>query len=291
MDLDKWTSQGALICAAADAAAPRRYGWDVSRLLKPLSRKLARVLQATASLSRTATDAVLPPLCPISGARVAEAGMLSPEGWTQVHFIADPVCAQCGAPFALDYGAGAICPACVADPPRYDAARAAVVYDDVTAPLFNAFKHGDRTELAPMFAIWVARAGSGFCSSGALLAPVPLHRRRLIARRYNQAALLAHGVAQRLNAPLNPALLVRRRATKPQQSLSPERRRRNVAGAFTVHPDARAAVRGAHIVLVDDVLTTGATLSACASALKRAGAPRVDALVAARVVSAPANAI
>jgi ComF family protein len=231
-----------------------------------------------------ALDLILPPQCPVTGERVAAPGLLSPAAWAKLQFIDDPVCARCGAPFASDYGEGATCAACIAAPPSFGRARAAVVYDDASHRLVVGFKHSDRTELTRLFGAWLARAGAPLIGADTILIPAPLHWRRLAARRYNQAALLAAAVAQATGARVIFDGLRRMRPTPPQQSLSADARRRNVAGAFAARPERAAAITGAHIVLIDDVLTTGATLSACARALNKAGAASVDALVLARVV-------
>ena len=259
--------------------------------LDQLEARLRRVRCFAKSFGRAGLDAVLPPLCPVTEERLAAPGLLSAAGWAQIQFIAEPYCDQCGVPFATDYGAGAVCPSCLAEPPSFDAARAGVVYHGPAARLIVSFKHSDRTELAPLLAAWVVLAAREMDLSTAILSPVPLHRRRLLGRRFNQAALLAKEAGARLGVPVDLSLLRRRRATPAQQRLSKDARRRNVAGAFEVPDEKRALVEGAHIALVDDVLTTGATLSACARALRRAGAARVDALAAARVVSAPGNVI
>lgn len=229
-------------------------------------------------------DLVLPPTCPVTGERIERPGFLSASGWAQLQFIDDPLCAQCGAPFAHDHGEGALCAACIAEPPAYDRARAAVVYDEASHRLIVGFKHADRTDLAPLFAGWLARAGAPLIREGTIIAPTPLHPRRLLARRYNQAAILASALSRRTGAALLLDGLERRRATPPQKNLSAEARRRNVAGAFAVREARAAAVKGAHILLVDDVLTTGSTLSACARAFTKAGAASVDALVLARAL-------
>ncbi|GAB4517942.1 MAG: ComF family protein [Amphiplicatus sp.] len=236
-------------------------------------------------------DLLLPPQCPITGERVAAPNLLSAKGWAQLKFIDDPVCARCGIPFAHDYGPSAQCAACIAAPPAFDSARAAVVYDDASHRLVVGFKHSDRTELAPLFARWLARAGAPLIRKETIIVPTPLHPRRLLARRYNQAGLLAAGLARATGAAYAPELLRRVRATPPQKNLSAEGRRRNVQGAFAAPEAHRAALAGAHVLVIDDVLTTGATLSACARALKRAGAARVDALALARVVRAGKDAI
>ena len=147
------------------------------------------------------------------------------------------------------------------------------------------FKHGERTDFVPAFAAWLQRAGASLLAEADLLAPVPLHRWRLLARRYNQAALLARALGRRCGMPVLPDALVRTRATASQGAMvSARARRRNVLAAFAVRPGARAAIEGRRIVLVDDVMTTGATLDSAARALLRGGAAEVRALVLARVV-------
>jgi len=219
-------------------------------------------------------------------------GALGPQAWAAAHFIEAPYCGRCGAPYGAQYGDDLECISCIASPPDFDSARAALVYDDATHGLIVGFKHGDRTELAPMFAGWMARAGSDLLSDATIIVPAPLHRRRLFSRRYNQSALLAREIARLSRTALSIGEFVRVRSTPPQKDLSASARRRNVAGAFGFRDDrARETFSGAHVVLVDDVMTTGATLCAAARALKRAGAGRVDALVLARVVKGGSGAI
>jgi ComF family protein len=157
-------------------------------------------------------------------------------------------------------------------------------YDEGARPLILRFKHADRTEAAPAFARWMARSGAALLEDCDLIAPVPLHRWRLLRRRYNQAALLALELSRLADRPAVPDLLERRRNTPSQGRMSRSQRALNVRGAFAVAPRHRERVRGARVLLVDDVLTTGATLEACARALKRAGAARVEVLTLARVV-------
>jgi ComF family protein len=159
-----------------------------------------------------------------------------------------------------------------------------LIYDDVSRGLVLGFKHADRTHAAPAYARWMARAGAELLTTADVIAPVPLHWSRLMARRYNQAALLGNALARLAGAPSVPDLLIRRRRTLSQGRLSRSERLRNVAGAFAVNRARLALVRGRRIVLVDDVLTTGATVSACAAVLRRAGAASVEVLALARVV-------
>ena len=164
-------------------------------------------------------------------------------------------------------------------------ARSLFRYDDASKPLILAFKHGDRLDHAPAFARWLERTGQPLFSDAELLVPVPLHRWKLWKRRYNQAAIIAEGLSKITGLPHDPLVLEKRRATKSQGEMpSAKARRRNVLNAFQVPHEKAERVRARNVLLIDDVFTTGATLNACARALKRAGAARVDALTLARVV-------
>jgi ComF family protein len=224
---------------------------------------------------RLALDAVLPPRCISCGEIVGANGTLCSACWRGVTFIAPPFCARCGLPFPHD-GTG-ICAACAARPPHYARARAVLRYDEASRALVIAFKHADKTHTAPAYGAWMRRAGAELLDDADLLVPVPLHWSRLFRRRYNQAALLAYAIDRRRVAP---DLLVRRRATPSQGHLGRLARARNVAAAFALRRDAD--VGGKRLVLVDDVMTTGATVGECARVLQRAGAARVDVLTLAR---------
>jgi ComF family protein len=174
----------------------------------------------------------------------------------------------------------------ITDPPAYHRARAAVRYDDVARTLVHALKYGDRLDLAPTMGRWMARAGGELLAEADALIPVPLHWRRLWARRFNQSALLAKTIAEESGVAVADGVLKRVKATAQQVGLSQVERAENVQGAFRVAPDRRAEIAGRRVVLLDDVLTSGATSDACARALLRAGARNVDVLVFARVVDA-----
>jgi ComF family protein len=206
--------------------------------------------------------------------------------WGKITFLDGPGCSCCGIPFPVDLGeAGGLCAACHARRPAFDTARAILAYDAHSRAAVLALKHADRLDLVPGFARWLARAGRPALADADLVVPVPLHRRRLWLRRYNQAAELARRLAREGQLPADPFALVRTRATPSQGAMASARaRRRNVLAAFKVPEPAR--VKGRRILLIDDVLTTGATAESCARALKRAGAAKVHVLALARVVRA-----
>ena len=227
-------------------------------------------------------DLVLPPRCLSCGVTVASLGTLCPGCWRAITFLGAPCCACCGVPFDFDLGATGLCGACAAHQPPFDRARAVMRYDESSRQLVLALKHGDRLHLAPALAQWMRRAGDALLAEADLLVPVPLHWTRLFARRYNQAAVLALALSKAGGPPVLADALIRRRRTPSQGMKNAVARRRNVAGAFALH--RKDAVKGKRIVLIDDVLTTGATVEECARVLKRGGAAKVEVLTLARVV-------
>ena len=229
-------------------------------------------------------DLLFPPLCIGCRGAVGQAGFCA-ACWSAITFLDGPGCACCGLPFAVALEDDTLCAGCLAQPPAFDKARAILAYDDKSRGAILALKHADRLDLVPGFARWLSRVGRGALENSDLVIPVPLHPSRLWRRRYNQAAELARRLARDWNLAYAPAALLRSRATQSQGAMpSAKARRRNVLKAFQV-PDP-AMVAGKRVLLLDDVLTTGATAEACARALKRAGAARVHVLVLARVVKA-----
>ena len=227
-----------------------------------------------------------PPQCPLTGESVARNGELTGQAWYALTFLDAPWCAACGLPFPYPGASGsaalAQCAGCIAKPPVFDAARAPLAYDEISKRLVLGFKHGGRRELIDRFGQWMALAGASELAQADALVPVPLHWRRLFARRYNQSALLAGAMSRVTGLPVLADALLRARATPSQAGQSAGSRRRNVAGAFrVVQPDR---VRDKSLVLVDDVFTTGATVNACARQLKRAGAISVYVMTLCRVV-------
>lgn len=231
-------------------------------------------------------DGVLPPRCLATGEIVDRQGQISAPAWNAISFITPPHCAQCGLPFAFELAQGQdfSCAACLAAAPAFDRARAVFQYDDASREMILAFKHGDRMEGAPAFAAWMTRAGAELLADADLIVPVPLHRKRLFQRRYNQSAVLAQALARLSGVPAAVDVLVRTRHTPPMGGLSRDARQRNLLGAIAVRPGRAARVDGRKLLLIDDVLTTGATAQACARSLREAGAARVDVLCLARVV-------
>ena len=243
----------------------------------------ARLTGALRGAGRVVLDAALPPLCPACRKPVAEDGGLCPGCWSQLSFITPPYCERLGIPFAYDPGPGVLSMQAIADPPAYERARAAVRYDEIARTLVHALKYGDRLDLAPTLGRWMVQAGGPLLAEADALVPVPLHWRRLWWRRFNQSAALAEVIAARVKLPVAHAL-ARVKATRQQVGLTASERALNVQGAFRVREQARAEVKGRRFVLVDDVLTSGATIDACSRVLLRAGAAAVDVLVFARVV-------
>ena len=245
----------------------------------------ARIAQFGRSALGVALDAALPPLCASCRTPLGNPGGLCAACWSRVSFIAPPYCERLGIPFTYDPGPGILSMEAIADPPAYGRARAAVRYDDIARDLVHRLKYGDRLDLATAMGQWMARAGRALLDDADALVPVPLHWRRLWGRRFNQAAVLARAVASESRVPVLIAALRRRRATPQQVGLSRSARAVNVQGAFAVTQVGKSAIYGKRLVLVDDVLTSGATVDACARALLRAGARNVDVLVFARVVA------
>lgn len=237
-----------------------------------------------AHFARRLLDILIPPRCLRCGSITDMPGALCPDCWESVTFLAEPHCSCCGTPFDIDLGPDALCASCAGKHPRFDRARSVFRYDEASRALVLRFKHADRTGGAATFARWMARAGAVLIADADLIIPVPLHPLRLLKRRYNQAALLGWDLAKLSGKPCRVDVLARIRHTKPQGHMGRTGRSRNLRGAFAVKKPA--AVEGKRVLLIDDVLTSGATLSECCRQLKGAGAVGVDVLTLARVVRA-----
>jgi ComF family protein len=237
-------------------------------------------------VGRTVLDLVLPPRCLACGAITGMPDGLCGRCWSAVAFFAPPWCAVCGLPFPHPLGDGAICAECARLRHSWDRARAVLRYDKHSRALVLALKHADATHLAGAFGRWMRRAGAEMLDEADLLVPVPLHWTRLFQRRYNQAALLARAIHAAGGPPMAPDWLLRRRRTPAQGHLGPLARARNVASAFAVRPGRSFA--GRRVVIIDDVMTTGATVAECARVLRRAGAGFIGVLTLARALKAGA---
>lgn len=230
-------------------------------------------------------DLLYPPVCLSCDAPVATADTLCPQCFRKLRPITAPLCPVLGLPFEVSLGPGSLSAEAIADPPPFDRARSAVVYNDVARALVGKLKYGDRPELARLCARLMAQAGAELLGDDAVLVPVPLHRTRQFARRYNQSTELARMLGRLTGVPVDPAVVSRRKNTRQQVGLSGDARRRNVAGAFQTSPDITSRLRGRRVIVVDDVITTGSTVKAVTRALRSGGVERVDVLSFARVVT------
>ena len=222
----------------------------------------------------------LPPRCPGCGVITPDVHQFCIDCWSALDFLGDPRCARCGEPFDVDRGPGALCGGCHADPPAIDAMRAAVAYGPIAKALALKLKYGRRPGIAHTMAAQMLRHMPR--DGEWLLVPVPLHRWRIWRRGYNQSALMARAMQAGTRHQLALDALIRIKATPLLRGLGRDRRAKAVRGAFAVRD--KAMVKDRPVLLIDDVYTTGATVNACAKALKRAGAARVETLCWARVV-------
>src|SRR3954447_18401651 len=236
-----------------------------------------------AHIPRLALDIALPTLC-VSCREPVDGEGVCATCWAKLSFIAPPFCPRLGIPFVYDPGPDLLSMEAIANPPAYQRARAAVRYDYVARTLVHALKYQDRTDLAPAMGRWMRRAGHELIEQTDALIPVPLHWRRGWSRRYNQSGALARVIERQTGVRLLSEVLRRVRPTLQQIGLSRAQRASNVQGAFRVAAERQSEIQGRRVVLIDDVLTSGATVDACARALLRAKALSVDVLVFARVV-------
>jgi ComF family protein len=235
------------------------------------------------ALKSTLIDTIYPPRCIACAEATDAAHGLCPACWRDTHFIAGTTCPKCGVPLIGEAGPEDLCESCRRHPPAWDRGAAALLYQGAGRRIVLALKHGDRLDTARPLAGWMAAAGRELLADADLIAPVPLHWRRLVMRRYNQSAELARRLARLAGRPAVLDLLVRRRFTTPQEGMDRAARAANQEGAFAVNPRRAGVPAGRAVLLVDDVLTSGATLSACADCLRAAGAARIDVLALARV--------
>ncbi len=240
------------------------------------------------NVSLAVLDTILPPRCVITGEMVDKQGMIAPQAWAGIDFIGGPICYKCGVPFGFEVGGfegegGAHCTQCLDYPPPYETARAAIKYNDESKSLILSFKNGDQTHAALAFVPWLKMAGAQMLQDADVLIPVPLHRWRLLRRRYNQSAIMAQYLGKERGIPVLHQGLVRIRPTPTQGHLSYVERKKNVKRAFAVHPKYQTDINGKTLILIDDVYTTGSTVKECTKVLIKAGAKAVHVLTLARV--------
>lgn len=244
----------------------------------------SRLLQAARQACRLALGLLYPPACIACQAATGEAHGLCSSCWSGLRLIERPFCERLGMPFQVDLGQPLLSPAAIADPPVFGRARAVAEYDGTASLLVHRLKYNDRLELARALGIMMTRAGAELLGEADVIVPVPLHRWRLWRRRFNQAMALAKVVSRESGVPCDPSLLARIKRTRRQVGLTKAQRQDNLQGAFRTPPEAKARLTGRRVLLIDDVLTTGATANAASRALLRGGAASVDILAFARVV-------
>ena len=226
-------------------------------------------------------DFLLPTTCPICYQRIESKG-LCPDCFSKLEFIGKQKCAICGQPLDAIVPGMAVCGSCLKNPPYFHQAEAVFKYTDISRKLILAFKHGDHIELNELFIKWMEQNSNELIQRNDVLIPVPLHWKRMLKRKYNQAALLAQKLAKKYKKEYEPLILKRSKFTKSQGHLSAKDRKKNVKGVFMVKKNDK--IKDKSILLIDDVFTTGATANECAKVLMQAGAKSVDILTLAKVV-------
>ncbi len=244
--------------------------------------------QPMAEMARLAAEwparLLFPPVCGGCRRHVSQPGTLCGQCWPQLRFLERPWCEVMGTPFSHEMGEGLLSAEAIANPPPFERARSAVAYGGVARQMVQNLKYRDRTDLAPWMAGWMLRAGGELLAGCDLVVPVPLHRRRFLWRRFNQSAELGRAVARNAGLPFEPGAVRRVKATRQQVGLGLREREDNVRGAFSVPEAAEILIAGRRLLVVDDVFTTGATVSALTRVLKRKGAAAVDVLTFARAL-------
>ena len=239
-------------------------------LLKPIANRLL--------------DVVYPPLCMACGDNISENGSICAGCWADINFISDPQCEICGFPFDFEAQEASVCGRCIAVKPSFSKTRAVFVYDDTSSKMVTSFKYSDRTENRVAYAKWMMRVGEEMLREADFIVPVPLHIGKLVLRKYNQAALLAGELGKMTCGKVLQAALIRKKYTKTQATFSYKARFKNISGAFKVNPRYINMLKNKKILLIDDVITTGATAEECAKILKKAKVARVEVLTLAKTL-------
>lgn len=257
---------------------------DKKKMFSELKRRTGPLHQLLQSVASASANLLFPPRCVSCGVPVESVHSFCLDCFAKLQLITAPHCSHCGVPFEYDLGHDAVCAACLHEPPRYTAARAAMHYDDYSRGLITRLKYGDHSELVPALAQQLRRAGGELTAQADWLVPVPLHSRRLRERKFNQSALLAFALSDVTGVAVMADGLLRVEDTPPQASLTRKQRLENVKKAFRVNHKRAALLRGVRVLLIDDVMTTGATIDACSKVLLGAGVTNVYVLTVARTV-------
>lgn len=234
--------------------------------------------------SKRILDIILPPHCLLCKNTVEENGSLCSSCWSDMDFISKTSCSICSTPFEFDVGEDSLCASCIKERPIYDRSKTVFIYNDKSRKLITGFKYEDKIHAAKSFAKWLFTTGKDLVEESDLIIPVPLHRIRLFTRRYNQSSLIAAELAKQVYLPVAHDVLIRKKNNKPQASLPRNQRLKNVIGAFAVKEKCKNLIEGKNILLIDDVMTTSATVSECAKVLKKNGAAKVNILTLAKTV-------
>jgi ComF family protein len=245
---------------------------------------LFRLTSLFLSCLNSLLEGVLPSRCLSCRKALSKTNRFCADCWKALDFIGEPCCIFCGSPFDIPINAKTSCGSCLLKPPAFDECRSVVIYNDASKRLILQFKHADRLEGVPLFAALLERIAQPYVLRADLIIPVPLHWTRLWRRQYNQAALLARALGQRAHIPVASCILKRHRRTASQGILTAKQREKNMKGAFSVTKGGNSRLKGKKVILIDDVYTTGATLNACANALKKAGTKEVIVLTLARAL-------
>lgn len=238
-------------------------------MIKKLATKLIRI--------------IFPKSCLICNQIISDGNFCAGD-WNDLRFLHKPACDICFEPFEFKVDDKMLCGACLQRPPEYFKAVAILAYDEISKNLITKFKYFDQTDLVKYFAKLMFNGAKEMLEDVDFIAPVPLHKLRIIKRKYNQSAMLAKNISALGGKKSILDLLIRTKNNKPQASLNQKDRRKNVAGIFTVHQKYLPQIKGKNILLIDDVMTTGSTVEACAKTLKKAGAQKIYVLVIAKTL-------
>lgn len=242
----------------------------IEKIIKPITKK--------------AIDIIFPPRCLSCKVYVESDGSLCHNCWEEIDFISSPQCSSCGTPLEFATSDGTICGQCIANPPKYTMARSVLRYNEKSSKLITNFKYYDNTHSSNHFAKWLLRAGKDMIGDVDIITPVPLHKLRLLSRRYNQCALICNRLSEMTGITSYNNLLIRHKNTKPQAGLAFNKRINNVKSAFKINHDLIEQINDKNILLIDDVMTTGSTIDSCTKTLLNSGARNVYVLTIAMTV-------